>query len=175
MILPDRLTVDYEPVVITPGTSRHEAEREAVMRLLAKRFGSGTELLHDADGAPAVSGSSYRISISHCAGMAAIATHPTLRIGIDIETARPQLMRVRHKFLTEQEVDRYRSIDELLWAWTAKEAVYKAAGIAGLPLHAIQLGSPSDASVTAPDGTIRTFRLYSSADGPVTTTVAVPT
>jgi len=175
MEIADDLYIEYEHVPhLTGRISRQQAEREAVMRILRRNFGQNVTLLHDHDGAPSVDGFDGYISISHCNGMAAVAIHPSLRIGIDIETPREQLQRVSRKFLTDDESTRFHDIEDLLWAWTAKEAIYKAAGIAGLPLHDIHLISMESATVDTSYGIQLAFRLRSSLSDGIMTTIAIP-
>jgi phosphopantetheinyl transferase len=146
------------------------------MQLLQRRFGKDVVLLHDADGAPSVDGYDGHISISHCNGVAVLATHQSIRIGIDIERKRTQLINIKHKYLTAAEMEEFTSIEQLLWAWTAKEAVYKSAGISGLSLTAIELNrSDMSASVTSltSKGQLK-FRLYSTYSDEIMTTVAIP-
>lgn len=168
--------IEYAPIA-EPGdrASRRQAERDAVMQLLRKRFGAEVSLVHDADGAPSVEGFHGHISISHCAGIAALAVNDTRRIGIDVERLRSQLHRIKSKYLTAREIPEYTTTRQLLQIWTAKEAVYKAAGIPGLPLAAIEVLPPADwAIVTTAEGGVRRFKIYSSFTDEVMTTVAIP-
>ncbi len=112
--------------------SRREREKAAVMSLVCRELGAGVSVGHREDGSPVAVGFDGEISISHSRDYVALATHPQMRIGVDIEQPRAQLERVRSKFVAEEET--FESLDELLHAWTAKEAVYKAAGQPGLSL-----------------------------------------
>lgn len=87
---------------------------------------------HSDDGAPYLTGYDGYISVSHSRLMAFMALHRSLRIGIDAELPRGQLMKVAERFLAPDERLLWRSQSALLRAWTIKEAVYKAAGVAGL-------------------------------------------
>lgn len=144
---------------------RRQAERAATMRLIRALLGSDAELGHSPDGAPLITGSSINISVSHSRLYAAIAIDPHRRIGIDTETWRDQLLRVAPRFLSSHEQALYSTPALLLHAWTVKEAVYKAAGITGLPLaEGIRLSltdpnSPHAAAVTT-DGHIHPFSLH---------------
>ena len=110
----------------------HEAEREAVSRLVETAFGSGAALTHSAAGAPLVDGvEEGRVSVSHGAGYAALAVCDAgRRVGIDVESPRAQLRRVVRRILTPREAEILPDaatcdIALLLRIWTAKEAVYK--------------------------------------------------
>lgn len=110
----------------------HEAEREAVSRLVETAFGSGAALTHSAAGAPLVDGvEEGRVSVSHGAGYAALAVCDAgRRVGIDVESPRAQLRRVVRRILTPGEAEILPDaatcdIALLLRIWTAKEAVYK--------------------------------------------------
>ena len=115
--------------------SRRERERGAVNGLVARELGAGVTISHREDGSPVAAGFDGKISISHSKDYVAVATHPRLRIGVDIEQPRIQLERVRSKFVATEEA--FDSLDALLHAWTAKEAVYKAAGTPGVSLTEI--------------------------------------
>lgn len=119
---------------------RRAHEREAVGRLVDRAFGPGTTLSHRADGAPYIAGSEWHISVSHCSGLAILAVDPTAPVGVDIETPREQLLRISGKFLDRREHQLFGgSISLLLRAWTAKEAVFKAAGISDLTISEVTL------------------------------------
>lgn len=150
-------------VYVAPGG------RNEVARLIAEKVGRDARLLHDPDGAPLLAGSPLNISVSHSRNFAAIALHPSLRIGIDIEEPRlEQLRRVISKFLTELELPLWNN--RLLAAWTCKEAVYKAAGVRNLPLGAIDL--TADGIAVIPDG--RRFLLQTVETPDYTLTTALP-
>lgn len=126
-----------------------EGGRQAVARLLAEHVGPDARVIHDADGAPSLAGSTLHLSISHSHHFAAIALDPDERIGIDIEEPRlEQLGRVIGKFLAPAERPQWET--QLLRAWTAKEATFKAAGVSGLTLGRILLTEADVAEV--PDG-----------------------
>ena len=149
-------------VFISPGG------RQAVSELIRRQFGDEVRLVHDADGAPQLIGAEVEISISHSRNFAALMVSTEGRCGVDIEEPRlDQLARVRAKFLTPAELEA--GID-LLTAWTAKEAVFKAAGTPGLGLSMIDtLSCPGKALL--PDG--RRFRLSTAVTTDYTLTSAL--
>ena len=118
-----------------PEMSRREREKAAVGQLVSRVLGVDVTISHREDGSPVAVGFAGEVSISHSRDYVAVATHPRMRIGVDIEQPRAQLVRVRAKFVADEET--FESLDELLHAWTAKEAVYKAAGQRGLSLTEI--------------------------------------
>lgn len=71
----------------------------------------------------------YHISISHSFPMVACAIHPSSPCGIDVESARPQLLKIKHKFLNREEL-KYcgEDLKRLCLHWSAKEALYKIYG-----------------------------------------------
>lgn len=121
-----------------------ERERMAVDRLVRDLCVDTACVAHLPSGAPVIAGidDPLFISVSHCATAAVIAVSPDSRIGIDIEQQRPQLRRVRQKYLSPRELEIFDTPQLMLIAWTAKEAVYKAALTPGLPLHDIELSLP---------------------------------
>lgn len=130
-------------VYVTPGG------RNAVAQLLKEHVGPDARVIHDADGAPLLAGSSLHLSISHSHHFAAIALDPDVRIGIDIEEPRlEQLQHVISKFLAPEELPQWQN--RLLRAWTAKEATFKAAGTSGLTIGQIRL--IADDIAQTPDG-----------------------
>ncbi len=137
------LSLDGAAVALTPlepvaQGDRRAAERVAAAALAEHLFNAGCVLSHTDQGAPRVDG--RQVSISHSRTHAALAFHPAAAIGIDLESPRPQLQRVKSRFLSAEELDAFGSSDELLLkAWTAKEAVYKAAETLGPDLRDIRL------------------------------------
>lgn len=121
-------------------TRGRDAERRAVAALVEQATGGRGKLTHEASGAPHIEGMDLNVSVSHGAGMAVLATDPKRPIGVDIECWRPQLKRVAGKFLNERERQHYEQDPKnLLRAWCLKEAIFKAAGIDGLTIGAIEL------------------------------------
>lgn len=124
-------------------------ERKAVGELLEEAFawkGCAVSLGHTESGAPYVAGLPESISVTHCRGLAALAVCANeCRVGIDAEASSrgAQLRRVAGKFLSGEQQLQWGGADaSLLRAWTIKEALYKGAGIAGLPLKEIPLAMP---------------------------------
>ncbi|MCM1450996.1 MAG: 4'-phosphopantetheinyl transferase superfamily protein [Clostridium sp.] len=102
--------------------SRRDREKDATRRAGEEL---GVKISHAADGAPACEG--FNISVTHSQTVAAVAIDPCRRIGIDAETWREALRRTRPKYLSERELIIFTDESSMLWAWTVKEAVYKAA------------------------------------------------
>ena len=127
------------------SADKQRRERELTYTLVnraadiyTRRFGwlAGATLGHHANGAPFLNTDrKINISISHCRSGACIAlSDVSQNFGIDIEDSSDKLARVKSKFISESEAKIIDS-DMLLWAWTIKEAVYKAAGTPGLSLR----------------------------------------
>lgn len=148
------------PIERTPRCTRREAEISAINSLIAKAFGVNTELSHRADGAPyIVSRPDVCISISHCIDECVLVVSDK-SIGVDIETARPMLERIATKFLTPAEQDRGpHTLTVLMQMWSAKEAVFKCAGIPSLVVSAIEISSDLTMATVCHDGTTRRFAL----------------
>lgn len=138
----------YLAPIVTDGNrhSRREAEKAATARLVTTLFGPGATVAHNPDGAPLLilpdgATPAPEISISHSIRTVALAVGRAGRhIGIDIEQPRQQLVRVAARFLAPEETAIHAASEEnLLRAWTTKEAAFKAAGITGLTLADIRL------------------------------------
>ncbi|MBD5180731.1 MAG: 4'-phosphopantetheinyl transferase superfamily protein [Bacteroidales bacterium] len=119
---------------LTETKPQPHARERATVKALLERLGLPSQVDHHPDGSPFLPGFDGYISISHSRESVAIALNPHHRIGIDTETWRPQLERVKHKFLSTRELEVYQGNPGLLLAWCMKEAAYKAAGIKGLEL-----------------------------------------
>lgn len=155
------------------GRGQIEAQKSAVSRLLTAIAGGKHQLSHHDDGSPYIEGFGREISISHCKGYAAIGIGGSARIGIDIETPRATLRRVTRKFLSEEERQRFTDDDALLTAWTMKEALYKAVGIAGIDFaNGVRLPQ-AGSQLTEIAGTV--YRVESAAIDNARLTAAVPT
>lgn len=104
---------------------------------------------------PFLQDEAYHFSISHCGNFAAAIVSNTNRVGVDIEIPTPKVERIKHKFLSQEEIrdvnkqltirktqlatsswpDAFESdkemisIEQLTLLWSCKEAVYKWAGV----------------------------------------------
>lgn len=156
-----------------PG-ARSVAERAAVKRLVREAFpGTGARVAHRESGAPFLEGADGAVSISHCRRMAVMAVAPEgTRIGVDCESGNRagQLRRVAPRFLSKEQQGEWSASEAMLfWAWTIKEAAYKAAldpslRLAEIPLPAeIPLGHGTKDSEIAIGG--RRYRVF-QADSP---------
>ncbi len=165
--------LDISPV----KSDSRKAEILATRQLARDMFSPDAVIGHYPDGSPFIENLDIHISISHCKGMVAIASNPRLKIGIDIERWRNTLLKVKPRFLSPREMEHYNTPDTLLWAWTAKEAVYKAAGCEGIDFAngiSLPLDLTSDIATVKFSGMEKQFRLLSRSLAGVTTTVAVP-
>ena len=147
-------------LTVPDGTGR-AAERAAVASLVSEALGHGVALSHRPDGSPTVDVPGMHISVSHCRGCAAIAL-ARVPVGIDVETYRErQLARVAPRVLSEQEIVYYE--DNIVGAWTLKEALYKAALTPGLDFRRdihLPLDGSKSATVMTPEAT--RFRIVAS-------------
>lgn len=130
-----------------------EDKSGAVWRALAKQIycengrDGFREIYHSSIGAPLLEGEKMRISLTHTGHLLAVATlpktpesdlekfSPRTAMGIDAEKAdREQVLKVRERYLAESELEMIPADDLMknIAAWTAKEALYKAALTEGL-------------------------------------------
>jgi phosphopantetheinyl transferase len=80
----------------------------------------------------------YHFSISHCGDYAAAIVSSESRVGIDIEIPSERIIRIKDKFLNEQEKQKWSTdglqpdIFALTLLWSCKEAVFKWYGDGGV-------------------------------------------
>src|SRR6202008_4298331 len=85
---------------------------------------------YDDKGKPHLTDRSKHISISHSHDKLAIIANAKEATGIDIELIRDKVLRIRHKYLSENELqDTGSDIEKLLIYWAAKETLYKIYGL----------------------------------------------
>lgn len=136
----DTTCISFMPVPDEPTVPRRRRERQAVAQLLQRMLGHEADLTHAPDGAPLLPG--YYISISHSRDLAVVALDAVRPVGIDAEEWRPQLQRIKERFLSPQELALFATPGQLLTAWTIKEAVYKLAGAAAVEFRTAITISP---------------------------------
>ena len=108
------------------------------------------EIGYFSNGAPFLFGTQSRISITHTGHLFAVASlpktpeadlakfAPRTAMGIDAESVgRSQVLKVRERFLSDEELTMIPpdDLEANIIAWTAKEALYKAAMTEGLDLR----------------------------------------
>lgn len=120
----------------TPQKQLEWITSRRILKVLAESKGvRQVEIKKDPFGKPYLTGSGVHISLSHSYPYAAAIIHTQKATGIDIEHSREQLLRVRHKFLCEQELNCAGNHQAKLCVyWAAKEALYKLYGKKGLSL-----------------------------------------
>jgi phosphopantetheinyl transferase len=90
---------------------------------------------YDDCGKPFLAGSDLHISVTHTDDLAAVIMSRHTRVGIDIEKIRPRILKVKDKFISDDEsllIDKEHSLEQLTLAWCAKEALYKLYGLRNL-------------------------------------------
>jgi phosphopantetheinyl transferase len=83
----------------------------------------------DEYGKPYLVGSVWQFSLTHTVEYIAVVMHETRDLGIDMEQPSEKLLRIAHKYLSENErSDANNDLDKLCIYWSAKEALYKLYG-----------------------------------------------
>jgi phosphopantetheinyl transferase len=94
--------------------------------MLYTLLGEEKKIVKKETGQPYLSDNSYRISISHTKKYAAILLHPTLPVGVDIETISERVKKIAYKFISDNEyIDPSQEIVHQLLHWSAKESLFK--------------------------------------------------
>lgn len=89
------------------------------------------ELESDENRKPVLINFPHRVSISHSREMAAVALSEHHDVGVDVERIDVKVRRIRHKFLSAQELAALPDkddLEQLLMCWCAKEALFKYYG-----------------------------------------------
>ena len=132
--LPELSSADEDRLarISAPGRKRHFLAARAALDCACP--GLAAEL--DYQGERPILPSSF-VSLSHGGSHAAAISHPHFPVGVDVEGPRAQLSRIATKFLHPEEhgfIETSAHPDDFLRiAWSAKEAVFKAAQREGLP------------------------------------------
>lgn len=116
------------------GFSRFSAEKRKqewlAVRILLKELcgGEEKEIAYCPSGKPYLKDGSACVSFSHTHGYVAVAIHPSMNVGIDIEQYGTRVRRVASRFIREDEKVSVEAGDEvyaLLLHWSAKETMFK--------------------------------------------------
>jgi len=103
---------------------RTQLQRYASRLLLAEMLGELPEVTKDPNGKPLLTNHTLNLSISHTEGYAAILLG-TGKLGVDVQHYKPNVLKVRDRFLDENEQKIAQDIETTTLFWAAKEAIYK--------------------------------------------------
>ncbi len=122
-----------DALLVYPRTA---LQRMSARLALTTALGRKVELAAHPDGRPCIVGSQLHISLSHTQTHVAAMVSRTVA-GVDVQTVRPKLLTMLDRYLDEEEQHMALNggLDAATALWCAKEAVYKAAVMAGLPFR----------------------------------------
>lgn len=103
---------------------RTQLQRYASRLLINELLGELPEVWKDEYGKPHLKGFDTEISISHTEGYAAVLLGSG-KLGVDVQHYKPNVMKVRDRFLDDRELAMSQDIETTTLFWAAKEAVYK--------------------------------------------------
>jgi hypothetical protein len=114
------------------ANTNKDVEKDAMELLIKETMGTDFDIEYDVYGKPWPTNKMGFISISHCSNWVAFCFHPNQPMGIDVETTRPQLVKVAPRVLHYSELSileksHYKQRTLQLF-WGGKEALYKAYG-----------------------------------------------
>ena len=110
------------------GSEKRKLEFLATRVLLNVVLDDDKKIAYFPSGAPYLKDKSFNISIAHTGGCVVIILHPSKKVGIDIEKISDKVVRIKHKFLSKEEldfVDNSLEKTHLTLLWCAKESLYK--------------------------------------------------
>jgi 4'-phosphopantetheinyl transferase len=112
-------------------TTKRKKESLAVLCLLEAMLKEPLKISHDQDGKPFLENKKFQISISHSVLYAAVYLDKHQAVGVDIQKVKPDIGGGMDYFLNEKEQLWVDKTDFILMniLWSAKESVYKYAGI----------------------------------------------
>ena len=119
--------------------SRRRRQEYLAVRALLVELSGGVlpEVSYDDNGRPWLPDGRH-VSFSHTDGYAAVLMSETEEVGVDIERRSERVARVARLFLRHDE--KVLSVEEMLVAWSAKEAVYKLFSAQRLAFHEMRTG-----------------------------------
>jgi 4'-phosphopantetheinyl transferase EntD len=103
---------------------RTQLQRYASRLLLAEMLGTMPKVSKNEHGKPLLPDLPFDVSISHTEGYAAILLGNG-RLGVDVQHYKPNVLKVRDRFLDENELQMAQDIETTTLFWAAKEAIYK--------------------------------------------------
>lgn len=125
----------YEEGFARFSSEKRKQEWLAVRVLLKELCGEEKTIAYLPSGKPYLEDGSLHVSFSHTNGYVAVAIHPSVEVGIDIEQYGTRVRRVASRFIREDEwvsVDAGDETYALLLHWSAKETMFKLMEDAGV-------------------------------------------
>lgn len=89
------------------------------------------KVIYSNEGKPLLENGKFHVSFSHAANWNAAVSHPTKKVGIDIEIPSEKLRRVYEKFLSteeQQDFPKTSDLETLCLLWSSKEVLFKIIG-----------------------------------------------
>ena len=113
---------------------KREQEKAGVNYVLQNLLGTDEfKLFYNASNKPYLEQTGVHISISHSHDKLVVLLNKNENTGVDIELVRDKVLKIKHKFVNEQEsLLAGADIDLLITIWAAKEAMYKFYGLKNL-------------------------------------------
>ncbi len=108
----------------SPIHPRTSLQRKASRLLLTEMLGTLPKLEKDAEGRPLLSNSPLNVSISHTDGFAAVMLGPG-PVSVDVQAISPRILKLRERYLKDEEQRMAPDMDSATLLWAAKETVYK--------------------------------------------------
>lgn len=105
------------------------------LALMVLNNGVHYPISYDEFGRPYYENGRAQISVSHSGGFAQAIISENIPVGVDVEVFSETAYRVQKKFMSIDEIAFGNSVDAKrisLYAWCAKEAIYKAMGLQGV-------------------------------------------
>ena len=143
-----KLNSKLKDKISSKKSSDHRKGILSIRQLLKKTDISNQNQYYDDMGRPVLNDGRY-ISFSHSKKFSGIVISDK-KIGIDIEKNQPKILNMSHKFLNSREkiFITKKSISQITYIWTAKEAVYKAFKVNGIKFSEQIVIDPFDENST---------------------------
>lgn len=114
-------------------TQKRDIENKGKHYLLNYLLNKSVEIEYDSFGKPYLTNDFKHISISHSFDKMAIIINTKEPTGIDIEMIGNKILNIKHKFLSEIELENANNdVEKTLIYWGAKETLYKIYGLKGV-------------------------------------------
>lgn len=124
-----------------------------IARHLLQRIDKTATVVYYESGKPYLDNKQGYISISHTKDLVAIIYNKYRAVAIDIEYYSERIQKVKHRFLSENELMTVRNTKDLILYWSAKETLFKLDDIQGIDFRKdIELSFVEDRELL---GTIR--------------------